>query len=165
MNFDSDLGLVVFDLDLTLWECGTATWCDCLSPPFQRQGDRLFDERGNEIQLYHDVFAILDRLDGLSIPMALASRTHEPGWARELLQLFEIEHRFQFAQIYPEAKFRHFNSLRDDSGVEFEQMLFFDDEQRNIRDINELGVTCIHVTDGMTMNKLDHGLSIHASRS
>ena len=151
--------LIVFDLDLTLWECGGATWCDCLSPPFERRRNQIFDAVGNEIQLYDDVPSILDHLDDLGIPMALASRTHEPGWARELLQLFGIEHRFAFAEIYPEAKFSHFSSLRDDSGVAFDNMLFFDDERRNIRDINELGVTCVHVASGMTTSVLEYGLS------
>ena len=152
-------GLVVFDLDLTLWECGGATWCDGLSPPFERRRNRVFDATGNEIQLYYDVPSILDHVDDLGIPMALASRTHEPGWAQELLQLFRIEHRFAFAEIYPEAKFSHFSSLRDDSSIAFENMLFFDDEQRNIRDINNLGVTCVHVASGMTTSLLEHGLS------
>jgi len=86
-------------------------------------------------------------------------RTHEPGWALELLQLLRIKHRFAFAEIYPEAKFVHFDSLRDDSHVAFDNMLFFDDEQRNIRDITELGVTCVHVASGMTTSVLEYGLS------
>lgn len=152
-------GLIVFDLDLTLWECAAATWCDCLSPPFQRRGTRLVDDRGNEIQLYHDVPSILDHLDDMGIPIALASRTHEPGWARDLLQLLEIEHRFAFAEIYPAAKFKHFSSLHEESGVAFEDMLFFDDEQRNIRDISQLDVTCVHVANGMSMSVLENGLT------
>lgn len=151
--------LVVFDLDLTLWECGSATWCDCLSPPFERVEQRVVDRRGNPITLYDDVPSILDELDTRGIPMALASRTHEPGWARELLSLLGIEHRFAFAEIYPAAKFSHFSSLRDDSGFDFEDMLFFDDEHRNIRDINQLGVTCVHVANGMATSVLESALA------
>ena len=71
---------------------------------------------------------ILDWCDGrqIPIPMALASRTEQPTWARELIDLLEIQHRFAFAEIYPTSKLRHFRALQEDSGVVFERMLFFD---------------------------------------
>lgn len=37
-------------------------------------------------------------------------------------------------------------------------MLFFDDEWRNIRDITSLGVTCIFVEKGTSLNTLKEGL-------
>ena len=151
--------LVVFDLDLTLWECGEAIWCDCLTPPFRIQGERILDRRGSRISLYPDVAVVLDRLDDLGISMALASRTQEPEWARELLNLLEIAHRFEFAEIYPGSKFSHFSSLRADSTVEYRDMIFFDDEQRNIRDIQQLGVHCVHVRSGISLDVLNQALS------
>lgn len=150
--------LVVFDLDLTLWECGSAVWCDCLQPPFHRNSQSVFDRQGNEIRLFEDVIDVLTQLDELEIPIAIASRTHQPGWARELLELLGIEHRFAFSQIYPEAKFSHFASLREDSGYAYEDMIFFDDEMRNIRDISQLGVHCVHVSEGVTQLLFDQTL-------
>ena len=101
---------------------------------------------------------ILEQLDQLQIPIAIASRTEQPGWARELLDLLAIEHRFAFAEIYPAAKFGHFATLKEDSGFEFEEMLFFDDEMRNIRDIAQLGVHCVHVSEGVTHTLFDDSL-------
>lgn len=37
-------------------------------------------------------------------------------------------------------------------------MIFFDDEHRNIKDLEEVGVLSIHVKDGMSMNVLKAGL-------
>lgn len=154
--------LVVFDLDLTLWHCGGAVWCDCLSPPFRRNQNQVLDHRGNRVKLYPDVIQILDRLDDLGIPMAIASRTHEPEWASELLTLFGIIQRFEFSEIYPEAKFSHFASIHADSGIAYADILFFDDEQRNIRDISSLGVRSVLVPNGMNMQLLELALERNA---
>ena len=140
--------LVVFDLDFTLWDCG-GTWCDCLTPPFAVTRKRVVDRAGRQVRLYDDVAGILDCCDSKGIPMALASRTEQPSWARELIALLDVAHRFAHLEIYPSSKLKHFAALRDASGVEFSQMLFFDDEPRNIREVSQLGVTCVEVPDGM----------------
>ncbi|WP_234824172.1 magnesium-dependent phosphatase-1 [Bremerella cremea] len=142
--------LIVFDLDFTLWDCG-GTWCDCLSPPFRIDQKRIVDRTQRHIRCYDDVEAILDYCNQQAIPLALASRTEQPRWAKELLDLLAITHRFAFAEIYPSSKVRHFSALRKDSGVAYEKMLFFDDEMRNIREVGDLGVTAVHVANGMTM--------------
>lgn len=36
------------------------------------------------------------------------------------------------------------------SNLDFKAMIFFDDDWRNARDVTSLGVTAIHVPDGMT---------------
>ena len=90
--------------------------------------------------------------------MGLASRTHEPGWARELLGLLGLRGRFDFEEIYPGAKPAHFAALREDSGAEYEAMLFFDDEMRNIREVGDLGVSCVEVRSGMSWDLLARGL-------
>lgn len=100
--------------------------------------------------MYDDVGKILDHCDNLGIPMALASRTEKPSWARELIQLLKIHDRFEFAEIYPSSKLRHFAALKEASGIAYEDMLFFDDERRNITEVSTLGVTCTHIVDCMT---------------
>ena len=81
--------------------------------------------------------------------MALASRTEQPAWARELVGLLGLTDRFAFAEIYPASKLSHFKALRKLSGIEFKEMLFFDDEMRNIREVSQLGVSAVHVSDGL----------------
>jgi len=155
--------LVVFDLDFTLWDCG-GTWCDCLSPPFGRHDGQVVDRGQRHIRLYDDVRPILSQCDAHQIPFAIASRTEQPDWARQLLDLLAVTDRFAYAEIYPSSKLRHFEALRESSGVEFADMVFYDDEMRNIREVSDLGVTCIHVPDGLDEALFQHGLAQHAAR-
>nr|XP_048675735.1 magnesium-dependent phosphatase 1 isoform X4 [Caretta caretta] len=116
--------LWVLALDYTLWPFWVDTHVD---PPFQRgRAGSVLDARGRPVQLYPEVLAVLERLQGLGVPMAAASR------------------------------------LQQDTGVPFAQMLFFDDEERNIRDVSKLGVTCVLVPNGMTQVLLTQGLEAFA---
>ena len=148
--------LVVFDLDFTLWDCG-GTWCDCLSPPFETRRNRVLDSAGSHIRLYEDVDSILEFCDRNETVMGLASRTEQPGWARQLIDLLGISDRFEYAEIYPSSKVRHFQALREQSGTDFSEMLFFDDEMRNIRECSALGVECVFVEQGLNREVFDEG--------
>ncbi|XP_055392958.1 magnesium-dependent phosphatase 1 isoform X3 [Bubalus kerabau] len=93
--------LAVFDLDYTLWPFWVDTHVD---PPFHKSSDETVrDRRGQSIQLYPEVPEVLERLRGLGVPIAAASR------------------------------------LQRKTGVPFSQMIFFDDEKRNIVDVSKLG--------------------------
>lgn len=155
--------LIVFDLDFTLWDCG-GTWCDCLSPPFRKNNGRIVDRGNRQVRFYRDVLAILDYCDERALSLALASRTEQPVWAREILGLFDATHRFHFAEIYPSSKLKHFAALSTDSGIQYEAMLFFDDEMRNINEVSGLGVTSVFVSDGISMDLFQDGLATHASK-
>ncbi|KAL7422548.1 hypothetical protein Q5752_003196 [Cryptotrichosporon argae] len=47
---------------------------------------------------------------------------------------------FNTMEIYPGSKMRHFREIHRKTGIPYEQMLFFDDEHRNI-EVEDLGVT------------------------
>jgi len=155
--------LIIFDLDFTLWDCG-GTWCDCLTPPFTLRRNRVFDRGSRHIRLYDEVLLILDRCDAHGVPVALASRTEQPRWARELIDLLGVSGRFARAEIYPSSKVKHFSALRLASGIDFADMLFFDDETRNIQEVGNLGVTSILVEDGITRQIFEDSLRRHAAR-
>lgn len=149
--------LVVFDLDFTLWDCG-GLWIDCTSPPFRiDEQRRVRDRRDRVFRLYPEVPSILDHLEETGCLLGLASRTEQPDWAREVLDLMGIRQRFQFEEIYPGSKVRHFRALQAASGFAYEEMLFFDDEDRNIVEVGALGVTAIHVRSGMNRRLLERG--------
>lgn len=150
--------LVVFDLDFTLWDCG-GTWCDHTQPPFQKRGDIVIDSQQRQIRLYPEVRAILAHCQGASVKMALASRTGEPDWARQLLALFNIDHYFEHPQIYPTSKVRHFRTLQQATALDFDEMVFFDDEMRNIEEVAAMGVNAIYVNEGLTWALFHKALS------
>ena len=152
----AELKLVVFDLDFTLWDCG-GTWCDHLSPPFRLRDDRVCDRYGAPVRFYNDVWEILDHLDDEGIAIALASRTSEPGWARELLELLDAAHRFPHQEIFPDEKTTHFANLQDATSVAYSEMLFFDDERRNIDAVGTLGVECVYVRSGVSWDAFEQG--------
>ena len=147
-----DIELVVFDLDFTLWDAG-GTWCDHLSPPFKVSSKGVSDARGNIINLYPDAMKIFQVIEGNSIPMAIASRTEEPEWARQLLELLGIRDKFKYEEIFPGSKVTHFNNLKEKSGIDFDKILFYDDEPRNIDEVSGLGVNCYLVRNGINIDE------------
>ena len=117
--------------------------------------------------------------------MAAASRTAAPELARDLLRLLHVPTRpvappppgpaddpsappaahptrraldaFDYLQLYPGSKVAHMERLAEASGLAFDEMLFFDDEDRN-RDVEELGVVMWLVSDGINNDEIDKGV-------
>jgi magnesium-dependent phosphatase 1 len=112
------------------------------------------DDDGRKIRLYDDVPEILAQLDDQQISMAVASRTSAPDWADELMKLFDIKKYFDYFEIYPGSKVSHFRSLREKTGLKYSDMIFFDDEYRNIEEVSQLGVVAVFVEDGMHLRLL-----------
>jgi magnesium-dependent phosphatase 1 len=151
--------LIVFDLDLTLWHCAPLLWCDQLTPPLRRTtAGQVFASCRNEIRLYPEVPEMLGRLTAAGHLLGLASRTSAPAIARELLGLFGIGHHFAHQQIFPGDKSAHFRALHEKTGVAFQDMIFFDDEHRNIESVSRLGVSAHFVPEGMNGKLLEVAL-------
>ncbi|KAL6851160.1 hypothetical protein ACO1O0_008288 [Amphichorda felina] len=183
---------IVFDLDYTLWPF----WVDThVTPPLKSNTHHsaAADRFGEEYAFYADVPSILQALPRLptnaddggapgSVALGVASRTHAPSLARELLKMLHLpplhtdssssstsstkEEKPRRAldafeaglEIYPSSKIRHFEALQKRTGIRFEDMLFFDDEARN-RDTETLGVTMWLVRDGVTWDEVDKGVA------
>uniref|UniRef100_A0A8C5XMT2 Magnesium dependent phosphatase 1 n=1 Tax=Microcebus murinus TaxID=30608 RepID=A0A8C5XMT2_MICMU len=78
--------LAVFDLDYTLWPFWVDTHVD---PPFHKSSDgTVRDRRGQDVRLYPEVPQVLERLQGLGVPGAAASRTGEIEGANQLLECY-----------------------------------------------------------------------------
>jgi len=140
--------LFVFDLDFTLWDAG-GTWCDATNPPYFWEGNSLLDQSGSEMLLYPDVIDILEELKENNRKIAAASRTYEPGWAQDLLHLFDIDKYFDLKEIYPNSKIAHFRKIQNHFKLPYSKMVFFDDEYRNIEEVGRLGVNVVFVEEGL----------------
>jgi magnesium-dependent phosphatase 1 len=128
--------LFVFDIDYTLWKAHV----DMSSGgPFRRDAknkDIAYDRGGERIALFPEVRSILDGLHRSRARIASASRTCTPAESRDLQTALDIIKYFEsdkLMQIFPGTKTTHFRRLREASGVDYAQMIFFDDEPRNVR--------------------------------
>jgi len=148
--------LIVFDLDYTLWPF----WVDThVTPPFRLSNGKVVDHRGAKIKFYPEVPDVLSTLHSWGVPLAVASRTSEIEGANQLVDLFGWEKYFTYKEIYPGSKTKHFQKFVHASGIPLEEMLFFDDEMRNIKDLQAKNVTSILVENGMTLRELERGLN------
>ena len=118
-----------------------------------------FDANGDEVVIYSDIFKAFDFIDELGVPIAAASRTNQPEWARDLLSLHGLHDRFRWSEIYPSSKVAHFWELASASQAFYSEMLFFDDEMRNIDEVGALGVHSIHVANGFRWDDFERGLA------
>ncbi|XP_014261590.1 magnesium-dependent phosphatase 1-like isoform X4 [Cimex lectularius] len=140
--------LVVFDLDLTLWPFQVDK---CVSP-FLTRDDLVVDSQNAVCKLYPEVFQLLSYLSSLDVSLAIASRITDVAGAVQLLHNLLIRDFFDFVEIYPTRKTLHFIELKRKTGFEFEQMMFFDDDWRNIKAVSKLGVACYQVIGGVRLD-------------
>ncbi|OAL33664.1 magnesium-dependent phosphatase-1 [Fonsecaea nubica] len=183
--------IIVFDLDYTLWPFWVDTHVSApVKPQTSDQGQlntRMLDRFGESFGFYSEVPQILAAAREKGILMSLASRTHAPDLARDMLKGLHIPastqgestekpdikplraiELFSHPQIYPGSKTTHFRRLQTQLAksppssavgtVPFEEMLFFDDEGRNRNVETELGVTFYLVPDGVNREEVDRGV-------
>ncbi|KAF1922966.1 magnesium-dependent phosphatase-1 [Didymella exigua CBS 183.55] len=158
--------IVVFDLDYTLWPF----WVDThVTGPIKATegGLKVKDRYGEVYGFYNDIGEILVALKAKNILVGAASRTHAPELGREMLELLKVPSSsgsstraidyFDHLQIYPGSKTAHFERIHRDSGIDYEEMLFFDDESRN-KNVEVLGVTMKLVPRGVSRDVIDEGV-------
>ncbi|KAF1313384.1 Magnesium-dependent phosphatase-1, partial [Globisporangium splendens] len=162
--------LVVFDLDFTLW---LPEMYELYGAPFKKNATTgiVTDRSGEEVHFFpavHTVLSILE-LDPQFMhetEVAAASKTTEPHWAKTCMRLMDVtltpvdgngavtkkslQSIMDFEAIYPRNKRVHFEQLKEQSGVAYEDMLFFDNEYGNIVDVGKLGVVCAYCPQGLS---------------
>ncbi|XP_017482488.1 PREDICTED: magnesium-dependent phosphatase 1-like [Rhagoletis zephyria] len=156
------LKVIVFDLDYTLWPFWVDTHVD---PPFQKKGDKVYDRNNQHVTYYKEVPAVLEKLISLGYELGIASRTGAIEEAEDLLRLFNWNQYFSYKQIYPGTKTTHIKRISKDSGVKLSEILFFDDESRNIRDLTAINVCSILVHSGVTMEVVRKGIQTFVNSS
>ena len=144
--------LVVFDLDNTLWT------------PELYQLRNI--ERSNrcpvahkDVQLFPAAKDVIQQIRNGNYPgtkFAVASRTKSVDWAHDLLDQFKLREVFDYVEIYPADKKQHFSRLKGMSGIEYSEMIFFDDNRDckfgNCEPVSSLGVLSVHCPNGLSEN-------------
>lgn len=151
--------LVVFDLDYCFWPC----WCE------------MYDVR-DTAKVFPESMAVLEALQTSQVPVAVASRTPTPDVARSFLKQLGIDASFCSLQLIPardgyddvtaQKDVAHFPNIREETGVEYHEMLFFDDEHKNVERVSKLGVTSVLVSPrhGVDRRMLELGLVKYAQK-
>ncbi|KAL6560737.1 hypothetical protein OROGR_004296 [Orobanche gracilis] len=103
------------------------------------------------------VYALKDK----GVDIAIASRSPTPDIANTFLEKLGIKPMFVTQEIFSSwtHKTDHFLKIRKSTGVPYNEMLFFDDEDRNIEAVSRMGVASILVDDGVNLEALRNGLS------
>ena len=142
--------LIVFDLDNTVW-----------TPELYQlrklQRNNRFPVANKDVKLYPPIQTIVERKNKNNntnnTKFAIASRTKSVEWAHDLLDQFGIKEFFDYIEIFPGDKKRHFANLKKDSGIDYEDMLFFDDARDgkygNCVPVSSLGVLSVHCPNGI----------------
>jgi magnesium-dependent phosphatase 1 len=118
------------------------------------------------------------------VQIGISSRTDEPDWARELLTKFKVvslgeDINFQGRDeneefVYLENIFNgpieiakdskvdpnvdHFRRISLECGIDYEDILFFDNEYGNCQSVASLGVSVVYCPDGVTREVWNMGL-------
>lgn len=181
--------LIAFDLDGTIWSPemyelygGGAPFA--VPPPQNRsgqprssssiEGSTLLDRSGTPVRLLGITSEILQDLNTnpalQRVKLAWVSCTDEPVWAEECLQKFTTSDGMPIgriiaergsSQIFKANKQQHFRNLKSlYPHIEYENMLFFDNEQGNCATVSKLGVKCIYAGNGMTFDAWVDGLAL-----
>ena len=129
----------------------------------ERKIERVIDSGGRSLRLYSEVPLILKRLEAKRFPMGLASRSSQPLSARDLLKLFGISGSFAYQEVFPGSKLAQFENFAAASGSQYSEMLFLDDELRNVHEVGGMRVHCVEVKTGINLNVFESGLDLFLS--
>ena len=142
---------MVLDLDFTLWPFTVDT--QLRSPFHQTENGAVRDSAGREVRPFPEAGQVLERLHAKGYTMAVASRSRDAPGCEQLVKLFGWHKYFKYMEIYPGCKKKHFSRIRKRSKISLSDMIFFDDDGINIRDISRLGVVSILVSGTSGINK------------
>ena len=161
--------VVIFDLDYTLWPF----WVDThISPPFRvkktkETGEKILEDGyGFEIKLYPEVMQILEKGKKEGIIMGTVSRTLEPEYGKQLLKLLDLEKYFISCEFDTGPKTKSIQNIAKLAGIKegIKRCILFDDETRNIRDIENAGGVGVLVNHGINMKEFENGINNFKSK-
>lgn len=178
----NSMRLAVFDLDYTIWQ---PEMYQIDGPPKRRKAkdDKIklivTDQDNKEITVFDGAAYALSKINELrdssslsssnccyDIQVAIASKTDEPKWAQQCMDWLTIHDGktltacIDHIEIGFHDKKWHFQRLKQKTGIEYEEMVFFDNEWGNIVSVKQLGVKCIYTPEGMTREAWHEALQL-----
>jgi magnesium-dependent phosphatase 1 len=168
--------LFVFDCDYTIWpfDCDGRHAHDVLSPFIRRPDGTVVDRYARAANPYPNVPYILGALYDAGIQVAFASRNPSRVYVRELLQAIPLQSqqpglslwsclrgRDDLFHAYSSGgtnnKLRHFNAIKAASGLQFTDMVFFDDAPGNVTHAESISIISILLSQatGLTWDAID----------
>lgn len=166
--------LIVYDLDDTIWFPELYMMSGA---PWERDElGRVTDVGGEEIRIYpaarESIKMILQHEAFADTLVAVASRTDRGRWACQAMELLTVagntslcEAVGDLSEIFPGSKKSHFEKLRAKTNVAYHEMCFFDNEQINVLEVGQLGVTSIFCPGGMSPGAWEKGLETYAENA
>ena len=93
--------------------------------------------------------------------MGTVSRTLEPEYGKQLLKLMNLEKYFVSCEFDTGTKVKSIQKIAQLAGIKggIKKCLLFDDETRNIRDIENAGGIGILLGNGLTNEKFEEGIN------
>lgn len=143
--------------------------------PFKKHNEDniLTDSGGTRVKLLGKSAEILHELTQPPYEKTIiswVSCTDEPSWAAECLSMFTtssgvpLDSIAKHNQIFKANKREHFERLKKETGIEFSDMIFFDNQANNINDVSKLGVHSVLCPDGMLQEIWTQGIESFQSR-
>eukprot|EP00931_Biecheleriopsis_adriatica_P083181 TRINITY_DN56737_c0_g1_i1.p1 TRINITY_DN56737_c0_g1~~TRINITY_DN56737_c0_g1_i1.p1 ORF type:complete len:182 (-),score=37.46 TRINITY_DN56737_c0_g1_i1:4-549(-) len=169
--------LIVFDLDACLW---SPEMYELRASPTTYSSERGGVIAGRDtVRLFPGAKVVLKRLltdDSFKdVRIGVASSTTEPAFASTCLEVLPVDgarpeklaQMISFRQIYPGSKGQqHFPKLKEESGIAYDKMVFFDDCTYGDNCANVAshcpGVLCVRTPDGLTEEAFDLALAAFA---
>jgi magnesium-dependent phosphatase 1 len=166
--------LVVFDLDFTIWPFD----CDKdVIAPFIPCGAGVVDSRFCRADPYPNVQEIIATLVDAGIPIAYASRNPSAASIQSLLSAITIpsekemtlwsalpssDYFHAYSSCGRKGKSLHFEAIKKASGVEYSDMLFFDDLIENIESARQQGIPSMYLSykRGLSWQSFLEGLAM-----
>eukprot|EP01054_Gregarina_sp_Poly1_P002281 Gregarina_sp_Poly_1__2280@NODE_1605_length_3728_cov_60_541382_g1057_i0_p2_GENE_NODE_1605_length_3728_cov_60_541382_g1057_i0NODE_1605_length_3728_cov_60_541382_g1057_i0_p2_ORF_typecomplete_len200_score26_26Acid_PPase/PF12689_7/1e36zfFPG_IleRS/PF06827_14/4_1e03zfFPG_IleRS/PF06827_14/0_32HAD_2/PF13419_6/59HAD_2/PF13419_6/28_NODE_1605_length_3728_cov_60_541382_g1057_i029303529 len=175
--------VIVFDLDGTVWDGDV----ECLDgPPFRCENNTRILCAKNQysswgLEIFPQSLQILDWFvcerdtarkqgDVKEVNLACASRTSEPQWSPIIMSQFflptsriSLNQCWDESQIYPGNKQQHIRRIAARFSCENCEILFFDNEWRNIQSVGDMGVCSYFCPKGLSWEVLKAGLKQFAA--
>jgi len=166
----------IFDCDYTIWpfDCDGRYARDVKSPFIRYPDGFVVDKYGKPANPYPNVPYILGALYDAGIQVAFASRNPSSKYVKELLQAIPLKSqqpglslwdclrgRENLFHAYSSGgsnnKLNHFIAIKVASGLQFTDMVFFDDGYGNITHAESIGIisSLLNQSTGLTWDVID----------